>query len=195
MSIRNQLAHRILLASNSPRRLILLKEMGLAVRVQKVEVPENYPLDMPLKQVATHLAERKALAARSCKQNGEIILGSDTIVMVDGKILEKPENRDAARQMLLQLSNKKHEVISGVCLLSDDHKSIFHDVTEVTFLPIEHDEIDYYIDQYQPYDKAGSYGIQEWIGHCKISQILGSYTNVMGLPTAKIYEKLSTEFD
>ncbi|NND08294.1 MAG: septum formation protein Maf [Saprospiraceae bacterium] len=194
MSKRNHLSKSILLASNSPRRLALLNEMGLAVRVQKVEVPEDFPPAMPLRQVAKYLAERKAMAARSLKLHGEIILGSDTIVMVDGRILEKPQDRDDAQNMLLQLSDRKHEVITGVCLISDHHKSIFHDVTEVRFVPIDLDEIDYYIDHYRPYDKAGSYGIQEWIGHCKISQILGSYTNVMGLPTAMIYNKLKTEF-
>lgn len=185
---------KILLASNSPRRLSLLEAMGLDVRVQKVEVSEDYPFHMGPEQVAPHLAERKAHAAQPFRNQGEIILGGDSVVIIDGNILEKPGNRAEAVDMLKQLSAKKHQVITGICLSSRDKHVVFSDVTEVSFEPFYEDEISFYVDNYRPYDKAGSYGIQEWIGHCKVSKIEGSYTNVMGLPTTKTYKILIEEF-
>lgn len=194
MTINPLINFKILLTSNSPRRLSLLEAMRLDVRVQKVEVSEDFPVHLDPLQVAPHLAERKALAAKPFRKQGEIILGGDSVVISGGNILEKPKNRADAVSMLRQLSAKKHQVITGICILSEAKQVVFSDVTDVLFEPFNEEEISFYVDHYTPYDKAGSYGIQEWLGHCKVSKIEGSYTNVMGLPTALTYQVLLKEF-
>ncbi len=181
---------KILLASKSPRRHQLLKEAGFNFEIKTIDVEEVYPEDLPNREVAAYLAELKAMAAKHLVKNGEILLTADTIVIQDNTIYGKPKDRADAIRILKKLSGKMHEVITGVCLLSNEKSQVFSTVSRVHFEPISEEEITYYIDHYQPFDKAGAYAIQEWIGHCKISKIEGTYSNIMGLPMESVYKKL-----
>ncbi len=185
---------KILLASASPRRLALLKAMGLGVRTYKVHVEETFPATLPPERVPSFLAMKKAHATMPYAADLEIVLGGDSIVLLDGHILEKPADHKEAFETLKRLSNQKHQVITGICLLNTKKEQLLTEVTEVWLEPLSQEEITHYITRYQPFDKAGSYGIQEWIGHCKIKEIRGSYNNVMGLPTAAIYRALNLHF-
>lgn len=185
---------RILLASTSPRRKELLEQMGLEVRVQKVPVDEEYPSDLTVWEVAEFLAEKKSKASLPFRQAGEIILTGDSVVICNDQILEKPKDRHEARTMLKLLSGRSHTVVTGVCLTNGATQRLFSDHCIVHFQPLNAREIDYYVTQYQPYDKAGSYGIQEWIGWCKVHRIEGSFATVMGLPTHRVYEELTNYF-
>lgn len=180
----------IILASKSPRRQQLLKDIGVDFEIRLKEVDEVYPSELKGKEVALFLSELKAKAFRNDLQTNEILLTSDTIVCLGEKILGKPTNKQHAIAMLGELSGKKHEVITAVTLTSVSKQHSFAVSTEVYFKPLTIEEITYYIDNYQPYDKAGSYGIQEWIGYIGIEKIVGSYFNVMGLPVKEVYEEL-----
>ena len=180
----------IILASKSPRRQQLLKDIGVDFEIRLKEVDEVYPSELKGKEVALFLSELKAKAFRNDLQTNEILLTSDTIVCLGEKILGKPKDKQHAIEMLGELSGKKHEVITAVTLTSTTKQHSFAVSTEVYFKPLTIEEITYYIDNYQPYDKAGSYGIQEWIGYIGIEKIVGSYFNVLGLPVKEVYEEL-----
>ena len=188
----NILNRKIILASQSPRRSQLLKESGFTnIVVKPTDADETIPSDYPTSKVAEYLAEKKANVAREWITDDEIVLASDTIVVLGDAIFNKPENVDDARRILRQLAGKMHKVITGVCLMSKTKKKVFSDVAKVYFDDMTDDEIDFYIHHYQPFDKSGAYAIQEWIGHCKIKKIEGSYSTIMGLPTFKVFKELS----
>ncbi len=180
---------KIILASQSPRRKELLTQLGLSFEVIVREVDESFSGQQEPVAVVRHIAERKARAFLHDATDG-LIIAADTIVTIDGLILGKPVDKSHASEMLTRLSGRKHEVITAVALLHNRSIEVFHEVTEVYFKKLSADEINYYIEYYQPFDKAGSYGIQEWIGISCIEKIVGSYTNVVGLPTAKLYTVL-----
>ncbi|QEC52718.1 septum formation protein [Anseongella ginsenosidimutans] len=181
----------LILASKSPRRQELLRGMGLEFEVMLREVDETYPPGLAPAEVAVYIAEKKARAFHNEAIEDKLVLTADTIVVLEQEVLGKPAGRDEAARMLEKLSGKKHEVITGVALLIKGELITFSDKTAVRFARLSAEEICFYIDNYQPFDKAGAYGIQEWIGYNKISGIEGSYTNVVGLPTEKLYSYLS----
>lgn len=166
-----------------------MKEAGFDFRVEKPETDETFPADMPVEQIARYLAAKKAEWFKPIIRN-EIVITADTVVIVDNTILNKPANREEAIQMLTTLSGRTHRVITGVCILSKEREEIFDDTTDVTFQPLDRSEIEYYVDHYKPYDKAGAYGAQDWIGMVAIRSINGSYFTVMGLPIHKVYQHL-----
>lgn len=182
--------YQIILASQSPRRHQMLKELGLVFQIRTKEVEEIYPNGLEPEQIPVYLSELKAKAFEANLATNELIITADTIVCVDDWILGKPKDRDEAVQMLNALSNRSHQVISGVCLMSKDKKVSFSTVTNVHFKALTEEEISYYIDNYKPFDKAGAYGIQEWIGFVGIDGIEGSYFNVVGLPIQRLYQEL-----
>ena len=182
-------AQPLLLASNSPRRKELLASLGLAFEVRVKEVHEDFPDHLKREAVAEYLASHKADAYKNELVN-EAIITADTIVCLGDQILNKPADENEAFRMLRALSGKSHEVITGVCILTKAVKSVFHDTTTVYFKELTDSEIAYYIQVFQPFDKAGAYGIQEWIGMIGIERIEGSYFNVVGLPVQKLYEQL-----
>ena len=180
---------KIILASKSPRRQELLHLMDVDFRIVLKDVDESYPDNLTPEEIAVYIAEKKARAFDESVDE-EIVLTADTIVSVDGYILGKPENKAHAVEMLQMLSGKAHKVITGVCILHKHKYNLFHDVSEVFFRKLTTEEIQFYVDKYEPLDKAGAYGIQEWIGLTGIERINGSYTNVVGLPTEKLYQQL-----
>lgn len=179
----------LILASSSPRRQYLMKEAGFQFAVNAPNIDESFPPAMPVEKIPTYLAEKKARALES-KINKEIVVASDTVVILGNHVLNKPTNRAEAIQMIESLSGKKHLVITGVCLLAKEKVDCFDDRTEVTFKKLTPAEIEYYIDTCKPYDKAGAYGAQDWLGMVGIEKINGSYFTVMGLPMHKVYEHL-----
>lgn len=180
---------KIILASKSPRRQELLQQMDLDFSIVLKEVDESYPEELSPEEVAVYIAEKKAKAYDGTLTN-EAVLTADTIVCIDGLILGKPENSAHAVEMIKRLSGRVHKVITGVCILYKQQYNLFHDVSEVFFRKLTDEEIINYVDKYQPMDKAGAYGIQEWVGITAIQRIEGSYTNVVGLPTEKVYQQL-----
>jgi len=183
----------IILASASPRRKQLLEELGIPFEVQIKNVDESFPSDLNTEEVAAYLSTLKSNAFPDEDFNQRtLIITADTIVTIDGKILGKPTDREDAIQILKQLSGKKHQVITGVTLRSKNKQIVFSVTTDVYFKALSNDEIEFYVDTFKPFDKAGAYGIQEWIGHVAIEKIEGSYFNVMGLPTHRLYEEMMT---
>lgn len=180
---------KIILASKSPRRQELLRLMDVDYRIVLKEVDESYPENLSPVEIAVYIAEKKAKAFDEFVKD-EIVLTADTIVNVGAHILGKPENNEHAIAMLQMLSGKVHQVITGVCLLHKHQYNLFHDISEVFFRKLTIEEIRFYVEKYQPLDKAGAYGIQEWIGITGIERINGSYTNVVGLPTEKLHQQL-----
>lgn len=181
---------RIILASRSPRRHDLLRELGLIFEVEVREWDESYPSHLKAEEIALFVAAAKAETFRSGIHENEVIITADTIVWCNNKVLDKPSDIDDARRILKQISGNTHEVITGVCLLSKAKRLSFYSSTKVTFTEITEEEIEYYIGGFRPYDKAGAYGIQEWIGLAACSHIDGSYFNVMGLPVEQVYHEL-----
>lgn len=181
---------KLILVSKSPRRKALLQEMGIQFEARTKPTEESYPKELQGAEIAEFLAHKKALALADEISENEIILSSDTVVWCDNTSLEKAKNEEEAAQMLRFLSGKTHQVITGVCLLSMAKTEIFSDTVEVTFKKLTESEIKYYIQTSKPFDKAGAYGIQEWIGMIGISEIEGSYFTVMGLPTHLVYQRL-----
>lgn len=193
MSISNPIQKKIILASSSPRRQELLKNMDLNFEINCREVEEIYPEGLKGKDIAEYLAKLKASAFNHSEIPEEhILITADTVVCVGDQLLAKPNDFKHAREMLELLSDKWHEVITGVCLKSNQKEKIFSASTQVRFKALSFSEIKYYIEKYKPYDKAGAYGIQEWIGFIGIKEISGSFYNVMGLPVQKLYEELLT---
>ncbi len=184
----------ILLASKSPRRKELLTQLGFDFEIVLQEVEEVFPDDLPKKNVPEYLAKLKANGIKSHLRKNTVILASDTVVLLDNCIYHKPKDYDDAVRILTELSGKSHEVITGVCLMSQDKCITFSDTAKVFFAPLSKEEIDFYIQKYQPFDKAGAYAIQEWIGLAKIEKIEGTYNTIVGLPTQKVYEAIRTEF-
>ena len=180
----------IILASGSPRRQQFFKEMDLHYTIRLKEIEEIYPEHLQAEEITNFLAELKANAFENELKENDVLVTSDTIVWLNGKALGKPKDYDDAFQMLQQLANQTHEVITSVCLKSIDKTDVFHCVTKVTFANLSDEAITYYLNNYKPFDKAGSYGIQDWIGLVGISKIEGSYTNVVGLPTEMLFQKL-----
>ena len=188
MMFNNLVNKKIILASKSPRRQELLKGLGLSFKIKTKEINEDFPNSIDNSDVAAFLAKKKAESF--ALSNDEIIITSDTTVLLTNSILNKPQNTEEALRMLQRLSGKTHEVCTGVCIKSIEKEIIFSEFTSVTFKLLSLDEIEYYIKHFQPYDKAGSYGIQEWIGFIGVEKIEGCYYNVMGLPISKLYQKL-----
>jgi septum formation protein len=184
----------IILASKSPRRQELLQLMGLDFKVVLREVDETYPEGLSPTEIAVHIAEKKAKAFDEVIHD-EIVITADTIVCLEGKILGKPENEEHAFEILSDLSGKRHEVITAVCLLRNHQLTSFYEISEVFFKTLSDEQIRHYISTYAPMDKAGAYGIQEWIGLVAVEKINGSYSNIVGLPTQRLYEELQKIVD
>lgn len=185
---------KIILGSASPRRKQLLEQLDVECEVRKKEVAENYPPDLTPHEVPVYLAELKAQPLIPTLGKEEVLLTSDTVVILEDEVLEKPANRDAAFEMLSRLSGTMNEVVTGVYLGSPVDSTRFYVSTRVYFKQLEKEEIEYYIDHFRPYDKAGAYGIQEWIGQIGVERISGCFYNVMGLPVQKVWEVLNERF-
>ena len=190
MLLQNLEQYDIILASKSPRRQQLLSDLELKFRVQPMDTPEDFPEGLGMTEVPVFLAELKAEAFRPFLKDNQLVITADTIVWLDGQVMNKPTGYADGFRMLKDLSGKKHQVLTGVCLLSSQKKVSFYASTDVWFKQLSDEEIHYYLEKFQPYDKAGAYGIQEWIGYIGIHHIEGSFFNVMGLPVQSLYEHL-----
>ena len=183
--------YNILLASNSPRRRELLGGLGLSYEVVSLpEIDESYPDTLYGSEIPSYIAQKKADAYRSMMKPNTLLITADTIVWLDGKVYGKPVDEDNARQMLRELSGRSHTVITGVAITTCDVQKVFAVESKVTFATLTEEEIDYYVTKYHPLDKAGAYGIQEWIGYIGVTGLDGSYFNVMGLPIQRLYNEL-----
>ncbi len=183
---------KLILGSKSPRRKELLSSMGLSFELRLKETDESFPNDINLSEVPLYIANNKADALMDDLNEDELLLCADTVVIEGNEIIGKPKDREDAIEMLYRLQGTSHEVITGVVLRTINEQKSFSVSTIVTFVSIPKEEIIHYVDTFQPYDKAGSYGIQEWIGSIGILKIEGSYNNVVGLPTAEVHEALKT---
>lgn len=182
----------LLLASKSPRRRELLKMLDIPFEIVEIkDVEEIYPDSLPKEKVPEFLSQLKADAYRSELQEGDILITADTVVIIDNEIIGKPRGREDAIRMLSILSGRTHKVVTGVSLTSKEKSVTFSTVTEVSFAPLTRDQIEFYVDRYRPLDKAGAYGIQEWIGAVGVAGINGSFYNVMGLPVHRLFKELS----
>lgn len=183
--------YNILLASKSPRRRELLTQLRIPFKVVTLgNISEDYPSDLPALEVAQYISNKKADAYHEIIGDDELLIAADTVVVLDGKIYGKPHNSAEASQMLRELSGKTHQVASGVTILTRQKRTSFTTVTDVKFAELTDEDIHYYIENYAPFDKAGAYGIQEWIGCVAVESIRGSYYNVMGLPVHRLYQEL-----
>jgi septum formation protein len=183
--------YSLILASGSPRRQQFFKDLDLDFEIRLKEIEEIYPPELKAEEITNYLAELKANAFEGELQANEILITSDTIVWHNGRALGKPKDEQDAFAILKSLSNSTHEVITSVCFKTNSETKLLHEITKVTFNELSEDAIRYYIENYKPFDKAGAYGIQEWIGFVGVSKIEGSYANVMGMPTDKVYEYLN----
>lgn len=191
LKIKTLMQYNLILASRSPRRQTLLRGLDIDFQIIVKSTDESFPKEMPCKEVPEYLSRKKALAIDlNSKPNNTIVITADTVVILDDEIIEKPKSNEEAIQMLKQLSCRQHTVVTGVCLTSKDKQKSFSSVSEVYFKELSQEDIEYYVLNYQPFDKAGSYGIQEWIGYVAIEKIEGSFYNVMGLPTQQLYTEL-----
>ncbi|MDR6763410.1 septum formation protein [Flavobacterium sp. 2755] len=184
--------YKIILASGSPRRQQFFKDLDLDFEIRLKDVEEIYPPELKAVEITDFLAQLKADAFKDELKENEILVTSDTIVWHQNKALGKPKSAEDAFEMIKSMSGTTHEVITSVCFQTNTASTLLHDITKVTFKDLSDEAILYYIENYKPYDKAGAYGIQEWFGFMAVTKVDGSYTNVMGLPTAKVYEYLST---
>lgn len=184
--------YTLILASGSPRRQQFFKDLDLDFEIRLKEIEEIYPPELKAVEITDYLAQLKADAFEGGLKTNEILVTSDTIVWHENKALGKPKNEQEAFEMIKSMSNKTHEVITSVCFKTNSASVLLNDITKVTFNELSDEAISYYIENYKPYDKAGAYGIQEWFGFMAVAKVEGSYTNVMGLPTAKVYKYLST---
>lgn len=184
---------KIILASNSPRRKELLAGLDIAFETRVLPgIAEDFPETMPAEEVPEFIAREKAAAYLPTMADDELVITADTVVILDGDIIEKPRSLDEAKLMLHCLSGRKHRVVTGVCLTTTSRQKTFSAKTDVTFSPLSDEEIDYYVEKYQPLDKAGAYGVQEWIGYVAVTALEGSYFNVMGFPVQRVYQELKT---
>ena len=187
----SMMKYKLILASNSPRRKELLAGLDVQFEVRIIPgIDESYPETLPTMEIAEYIAQKKAKAYRETMADDELIITADTIVVLDDKVLGKPKDAEEARCMLHALSGKTHQVVTGVVLTTKELQKHFSVVSNVTFKTLSDNEIDYYVDTYKPMDKAGAYGIQEWIGYVGVTRLEGSYFNVMGLPVQRIYEAM-----
>ena len=183
--------YHIILASNSPRRRELLGGLDIDFEVKVLpDIEENYPDHLETPEIPVYIATEKAAAYKDMMAENDLIITADTVVVLGDEVLGKPVNLDDARRMLRELSGQTHQVITGVCLMTREHQRSFAVTTDVTFKELTDAEINYYVEKYQPLDKAGAYGIQEWIGYIGVTGLEGSYFNVMGLPVQRIYNEL-----
>lgn len=185
------LNYSLILASGSPRRQQFFKDLDLDFEIRLKEIEEIYPPELKAEEITNYLAELKANAFEGELKANEILITSDTIVWHNGRALGKPKDEQDAFAILKSLSNSTHEVVTSVCFKTNIETKLLHEITKVTFNELSEDVIRYYIENYKPFDKAGAYGIQEWIGFVGVSKIEGSYANVMGMPTDKVYEYLN----
>ena len=187
--------YKLILASNSPRRKELLAGLGVPFEVRVLQdIDEDYPESLPVNEVARYIAKEKADAYRRVIAQDELIITADTVVIVGDEILGKPVDEADAVRMLRLLSGRTHQVTTGVCLLTAEKERCFDVTTDVTFKTLTDEEIHYYVNHYRPFDKAGAYGIQEWIGYIGVTGLHGSYYNVMGLPVQRIYQELTKQY-
>lgn len=185
--------YKIILASHSPRRRELLAGLDIDYTVRVPEgVDESYPPGMAAHDIPLYIAREKAAASRAFMSADELVITADTVVLIDGRVLGKPADEAEARDMLRTLSGRTHHVVTGVCLTTAARQSAFDVDTAVTFKTLTEEEIDYYVPRYRPLDKAGAYGVQEWIGYVAVTALQGSFYNVMGLPVQRIYDELRT---
>ena len=185
--------YSVILASGSPRRKELLSSIGIDYNVRVINgIDENYPENMKAEDIPQFISQKKAAAYRQGMSSDELIITADTVVAVDNKILGKPKDKTEAVKMLNLLSGRKHQVITGVTVMTSEREETFATVSNVSISKLSDEEIDYYIEKYKPYDKAGAYGIQEWIGMIGVTEIEGSFFNVMGLPVQRLYTILKT---
>lgn len=182
--------YQLILGSNSPRRQELLKSLGFKFLLKPINADEDYPADLIGSEIPVFLAEKKADAFPEELKETDLLITADTIVWIEGKVLNKPAKYEEAVKMLETLSGKMHEVFTGVCLKSDTKQTTFFDSTKVYFKKLTKEEIEYYVHNFNVYDKAGGYGVQDWIGYIGIDRIEGSFYNVMGLPVKELYEEL-----
>ena len=183
--------YKLILASGSPRRQQFFKDLDLDFEIRLKEIEEIFPPELKAEEITNYLAELKASAFEGELNDDEILITSDTIVWHNNKALGKPKDAQDAFDILKSLSNATHEVITSVCFKTNSYSKVFYEITKVTFNELSDEAILYYIENYKPFDKAGAYGIQEWIGFVGVSKIEGSYANVMGMPTDKVYEYLN----
>ena len=185
--------YKVLLASNSPRREDLLRGIDIDFEIKVLpDIDETYPSNLALEEVAEFVAQKKATSYYSILKENELMITADTVVVLEGKIYGKPKDEEEAKEMLLALSAKTHRVISGVCLTSTTKQTCFSVISDVEFSDLTNEEIEYYVERYSPLDKAGSYGVQEWIGYIGVKHISGSYYNIMGLPIQRLYRELKS---
>lgn len=183
--------HKIYLASKSPRRSELMNQAHIPFEIYINDGDESYGSDIPTEEVPAFLAELKANSSMQIlKNDSDIIISADSVVICDGHIIGKPKDRTDALDILSKLSGQWHTVITGVCLLSINKKVTFSESAEVLFYPLSPEEMDFYVDKFEPMDKAGAYGIQDWIGLCKVKEIRGNFSNIMGLPMSRLYHEL-----
>lgn len=188
---KNLTKYQIILASQSPRRHQLFKELHLPFKTRNSEFDENYPTDLKGYEITDYIARNKANTLADNLLENEILITADTLVWSENQAIGKPKNYDEGFKLLQMLSGKTHQVITSVCLRTIYTEKVFHETTDVSFKSLTEEEIKFYLDTYQPYDKAGAYGIQEWIGYVGITKINGSYNNVVGLPTHRLFDELS----
>ena len=186
-------AQKFLLASQSPRRQELLKGLGIDFEIVKIQSDESYPSDLQGHEITEHISANKAKAYSDLKPN-EILITADTLVWLNGEVLGKPKNKQEAFSMIQKLSGQIHQVFTSVTVTSPEKTITFSDKTDVEFDKFTTEEINYYIENFNPFDKAGGYGIQDWLGYAKVKGIKGCYYNVMGLPLRKLYQVLTSEF-
>ncbi|WP_304251007.1 Maf-like protein [Phocaeicola plebeius] len=183
--------YKIVLASNSPRRRELLSGLNLEYTVRVLpDIDESYPDTLKGEEIPMYISREKAEAYRNSMAEDELIITADTVVCINEKVLGKPQTLEEAKEMLRELSGKTHQVITGVCLMPRGLQRTFSATTQVTFDVLTEDEIEFYVEKFRPLDKAGAYGVQEWIGFVGVSRLEGSYFNVMGLPVQRLYQEL-----
>ncbi|HQW96660.1 MAG: septum formation protein Maf [Saprospiraceae bacterium] len=189
--LRNFHKFRLFLASKSPRRIQLMKEAGYMFEVLSNDVEEDYPIGLPIVDVPEFIANNKAKGAKwALKDEQSIVIGADSVVILNEGIIGKPKDASDAKHILKKLSGQTHRVVTGVALMSLSKTITFSETAEVSFSILTDTEIDYYIEHFNPMDKAGAYGIQDWIGLCRVQSIRGTFSNIMGLPMARLYEEL-----
>ena len=191
MLLKDLKQYNVILASNSPRRKELLSDLGIKFEVKTINgIDESYPPGLPVLEIAEYVSRKKARLYFNEMRSGDLIITADTVVILGDEVLGKPKDTDDARRMLRELSGKTHKVVTGVTIVTIDKISSFSALTDVEFAELSDDDIDYYVDNYRPLDKAGAYGIQEWIGCMGVRHINGSFYNVMGLPLHRLYTEL-----
>jgi len=189
--LENLLKYKIILASNSPRRQELLAGLDICFEVKTIpDIDESYPENLKKEEIPIFIAKQKAEAYRKFLECNTLLITADTIVWLDGKIYGKPENEQEAKEMVKILSGQTHEVITGVCLTTLNKQIAFYVLSKVKFAGLQEEEVDYYVKKYKPFDKAGAYGVQEWIGYIGVEKIEGCFYNVMGLPVMALYKYL-----